>query len=149
MKHGRLFNRHSVAGIISPPVPGVETPGYLRLPLRGIFDASSAAERLGDGSRGFQPAVENPQLPCRGATFELYAAIFRSRSSTEMKLPRLEYSNSICSGCPGIIGCVDALRSKAWMPVFSSTEASRTPYAFRSGAARRSSIGKASAFVPA
>ena len=62
IKHMRSFNRHSVAGIISPPVPGVETPGYLRLPLRGKIGAFSAAERLGDGSRGFQPTVEDPKI---------------------------------------------------------------------------------------
>ena len=63
MKHMRFFNRHSVAGIILPPAPGVETPGYLRLPLRGTIAALSAAKRLGDGSRGFQPTVENPIIP--------------------------------------------------------------------------------------
>ena len=60
MKHMRPFNRHSVAGIIFSPVPGVETPGYLRLPLCGNIGAFFAAERLGDGSRGFQPTVEYP-----------------------------------------------------------------------------------------
>jgi len=59
MKHCHSFNRHSVAGIIFPPIPGVETPGYLRLPLCGKARMFSAAERLGDGSRGFQPTVKN------------------------------------------------------------------------------------------
>jgi len=62
MKYCLSFNRHSVAGIIFPPIPGVETPGYLRPPLRGKIGAFSAAERLGDGSRGFQPTVDNPTI---------------------------------------------------------------------------------------
>ncbi len=59
MNASRSFNRHSVAGIIVSSVPGVETPGYHRLPLRGKIGRLSAAERLGGGSRGFQPTVKD------------------------------------------------------------------------------------------
>ena len=66
----RSFNRHSVAGILFPPFPGVETPGYLRLPLRGKnARLPSRSDRL-KVAVGFNPREAFPCLPRRGATFE-------------------------------------------------------------------------------
>jgi len=62
MKNWHSFNRRSAAGIQFLPVPGVETPGYLRLSLRGNARMFSAVERLDDGRRGVQPTVEIPTI---------------------------------------------------------------------------------------
>ena len=63
MKHMRSFNRHSVAGIIAPPIPGVETPGYPRLPLCGNIGAFFAAERLVDVTWHGSPIGLRPYPP--------------------------------------------------------------------------------------